>query len=279
MGKTKTMFVEGQVDKKTGKEAYAEKMAKKAAAEAQLNGASVKKVEKVKEVKEKVAEPVSEQVETQELPQTVSEATVSDAPVKKFKLKVRSLNYKSARTKIDRNKNYTVPSALKLLKEISYSKFDPTVELHVTTKTSPLSANITLPHAGAKEKKIEIASEKTIEKLTKGVVDYDLLLATADMMPKLVPFARILGPKGLMPNPKNGTLIKSAKDADRFSGNTLTLKTQKDANAIHTVVGKLSHKESDLEDNIKAIVAGVGEKQIVKLFIKTTMSPSIKLSF
>jgi ribosomal protein L1 len=80
----------------------------------------------------------------------------------------------------------------------------------------------------------------------------------------------------MMPNPKNGTLIKSKKDAEKFSGNTLTLKTEKEQPVVHTVIGKLSQKESELEENT-LVVLNAFPKQILKAYIKSTMSPSIKL--
>ena len=97
------------------------------------------------------------------------------------------------------------------------------------------------------------------------------------MMPKLVPFARLLGPKGLMPNPKTGTIIKTKKDAEKFSGNTTNVKTEKAAPIIHTTVGKVSQKESELVENTNTLLDAVGKRQIEKAFIKATMGPSIKV--
>ena len=98
------------------------------------------------------------------------------------------------------------------------------------------------------------------------------------MMPKLVPYAKILGPKGLMPNPKNGTLIKTKDDAKKFSGNSITIKTEKKQPVIHTVVGKVDQKSAELEENTKTIVELVGKKQITKAYLTSTMGPSVKLS-
>ena len=98
------------------------------------------------------------------------------------------------------------------------------------------------------------------------------------MMPKLVPFAKVLGPKGLMPNPKTGTLIKNPNDAKKFSANSLTIKTEKDFPLIHTVIGKASQKDSELIENAEAIIEAVNKNQIVKVYLKSTMSPSVKLA-
>jgi len=144
-------------------------------------------------------------------------------------------------------------------------------------KKQGLVVNVTLPHSAGKEKKIEVASDETIKKLESGKVDFDLLLSTADFMPKLVKFAKILGPKGLMPNPKNGTIIKTESDAKKFSGNTKTIKTEKEAPLIHTSFGKFSQKDSELIENANAILKAIDKKQIVRAFMKSTMSPSIKL--
>ncbi|MBU0569865.1 hypothetical protein KKB40_03720, partial [Patescibacteria group bacterium] len=174
-----------------------------------------------------------------------------------------------------------------------YSKFDGTMELHINIKPAgkkkgAFSKSVTLPHSAGKAKKIEIASETTVKKLKAGKIDFDVLLSTAEMMPKLVPFARLLGPKGLMPNPKTGTLIKTqptreatarqaTKEAEKFGGNTITVKAERKQPIIHTSFGKVSQKESELSENAEAIFKAIGKRQIVKAFMKATMSPSVKL--
>lgn len=183
-----------------------------------------------------------------------------------------------AKAKVDRNKEYSVADAIKLIKETSYSKFDGTMEAHFIVKKTGIAAQVNLPFSGGKQKKIEVVDENTFKKLATGKIDFDVLLATADQMPKLVPFAKILGPRGLMPNPKNGTLLKSSEDAKKFSGNTLNIKTEKEAPLIHTSFGKVSQKETELEKNLESLMDAIGEKQIVRVFIKATMSPSVKVS-
>jgi large subunit ribosomal protein L1 len=140
------------------------------------------------------------------------------------------------------------------------------------------STQVTLPHQAGREKKVEIATDETVIKLKEGKIDFDILVATPEMMPKLVPFARLLGPKGLMPNPKNGTLVNDPKKAKSFSTATITLKTEKDAPLIHTVVGKTSQKDEEIADNVEAVLKAFGgSKQIIRAFIKATMSPVVKI--
>ncbi len=212
-------------------------------------------------------------------PATPEEKIEEKAEAKKAKEpKVRSKKYQEAKTKIKPGELYPLAEAIKLVKETSYSKFDGSVELHLVVKKTGTTAKVTLPHSAGKEKKIEIASNETIKKLEAGKIDFDILLATADMMPKLVPYARILGPKGLMPNPKNGTLLADIKKAKSFSPATLNLKTEKEAPLIHTVVGKVSQDDKELIENTEAILNALGgSKQIVKGYLKATMGPSVKI--
>jgi len=192
--------------------------------------------------------------------------------------KVRGKKYVEAKKKFDNSKTYSINEAINFVKETSYSKFDGTVELHLLTKKTGISASLTLPHQAGKQKKVEIASDTTIEKLKTGKIDFDILVATAAMMPKLVPFARLLGPKGLMPNPKNGTLVATDAKAKSFSTGSVVLKTEKEAPLVHTVVGKVSQETKELSDNLEAILKAFGGgKQIEKAFIKATMGPSVKV--
>lgn len=263
MGKTKTAFVsETKVEGKTSAEKYAEKKAKREAEKAKATPQ-----EEVKEIA--TDEKVEEVIETPVAPVKKQETTE----------KQRGKKYLESKSKINKQVFYKLPEAIKLVKEASYSEFDGTMELHLVLKKSGTNVNCTLPFSAGKQKKIEIADEKTIEKLKAGKIDFDVLLATADMMPKLVMFARLLGPKGLMPNPKNGTVIKSEKDAQKFGGNTINLKTEKEAPLLHTSFGKVSQKDEELIKNAETIINTLGgSKQIVRAFMKSTMSPSVKLS-
>lgn len=193
---------------------------------------------------------------------------------------VRGKNYLAAKSQIDKNKFYNFSDAIKILREINKAKFDATIEIHLITRKESVSVNVSLPHGTGKEKKIEIANDDTIKALEAGKISFDVLLATPEFMPKLVRFAKILGPKGLMPNPKNGTVIKSEKEASKFSANSINIKTERKAPVIHTTIGKISMEDKKLEDNFNAIIEALGgNKQITKVYICASMSPSIKLNF
>ncbi len=191
---------------------------------------------------------------------------------------VRGKKYVAAKSKLEHEKFHNIPEAVKMVKDSSYSKFDGTMELHIVVKKLGTSVQVNLPHQAGKVKKVEIASDETIAKLKEGKIDFDVLVATPDIMPKLVPFARLLGPKGLMPNPKNGTLVSDPKKLKSFSASAVTLKTEKEAPLIHTVVGKVSQKDDEISENIEVILKALGmDKGIIRAFLKSTMSPAAKI--
>jgi large subunit ribosomal protein L1 len=266
MGKMKTAFV-GEDENKNEKK---HEKAHKGEAE-KVHVAGLKGGQRVK---------IVEAAPTEEAP-IIEEGTkegLKRTEEKKIVEKVRGKKYVEAKAKFDREKFYKPAEAVKLVKTSSYSKFDGTMELHIVVKKTGTSAQVTLPFQAGRTKKVEIADEDTVKKLKEGKIDFDILVATVDMMPKLVPFARLLGPKGLMPNPKNGTLVADLKKAKSFSAGALTLKTEKEAPLIHTVIGKNSQKDEEIVDNAEAVLRALGgSKQIVRAFIKSTMSPSVKL--
>ncbi|KKS32247.1 MAG: 50S ribosomal protein L1 [Candidatus Amesbacteria bacterium GW2011_GWA2_42_12] len=202
--------------------------------------------------------------------------TVTEKPIKK--VRVRSKAYLAAKKQVDVNKNYSLEDALKLLHSISISKTNDTVELHINVKEPGLSREVTLPHPTGKTKSIAVANDETIAQIESGKTNFDVLLASPTQMAKLVKFAKILGPRGLMPNPKNGTVVTDpeAKAKIMANSNVVTLKTEKDTPVIHTIAGKLSMKDELLTSNINAILTALSGK-ITKIVLKSTMSPAIKL--
>lgn len=190
---------------------------------------------------------------------------------------LRSKSYSAAKSLIDPEKTYPLSDALVLLRKTSLTKFDPTVELHLSLKEKISPKQVDLPHSTGKVRRLAIADADTIAKIEKGVIDFDVLFASPTDMAKLVKYAKILGPKGLMPNPKTGTVVDNPTEAAKklSSKNTLTLKVEKDAPLIHTIVGKLSLKDQALSDNITSILSALSG--IKKAVLKSTMSPAIKL--
>lgn len=262
MGKTKTAFVSGEPEakhskNKSHKQVGSSHFAKSARDDKGISASS-------EEAKTENAKPETEK-------QTKKYSKKEIAP------RQRGKKYREALAFIDKNKSYSVDEAIDLIKKTSYTSFDGTVEMHILVRKEGFSTNTSLTYSSGKERKVEIASDATVKKLEGGKIDFDILLATADMMPKLVPFARLLGPKGLMPNPKNGTIIKTKSDAEKFGGNQLTLKTEKKAPLIHTSVGKVSQDKKELSENIKTVLAALGKNQVLKAHIAPTMGPSVKL--
>ncbi len=189
----------------------------------------------------------------------------------------RSQRYLEAKAKL-KNEVYSPAEAIVLLKEISKVKFDPSVELHLNLNVDKVSGELQLPHGNGKKLTVEIASDKTLVKLNDGKIDFDVLIAAPAMMPKLAKFAKILGPKGLMPNPKNGTISAEPETAaKKFSGGLIHYKSEPKSPLIHLVIGKLSFKEDQLVDNLQAVINSVQPKNISAAFICSSMSPSLKL--
>ncbi len=219
-------------------------------------------------------------VEAEQLPEDTEKLGDKDTKKTKeaTKPRTRSKKYDEAKAKVAQGKAYNLPEAIKLAQETSYSSFDGSVELHIMVKRVGTSANVTLPNSTGKEKRVEVATDETIKKLSEGKVDFDVLLATPDMMPKLVPFARILGPRGMMPNPKNETLISDPSKAKNYSANSVTLKTEKSAPLIHTAIGKVSQETGKLVENAESIFKALGgNKQIISVYTKASMGPSVKV--
>jgi len=189
----------------------------------------------------------------------------------------RSKRYLEAKAKLT-NKTYPIDEAVKLLKAISRVKFDPSVELHLNLLVDKVGGELQLPHGTGKTVKVEIASEKTLVKLNDDKIDFDILIAAPMMMPKLAKYAKILGPKGLMPNPKNNTIAADPETAaKKFCGGLIHYKSEPKAPLMHLIIGKLSFKDEQLVDNLTAAIKSVQPKNISAAFICSSMSPSLKL--
>ncbi|MBI2036290.1 50S ribosomal protein L1 [Candidatus Microgenomates bacterium] len=187
--------------------------------------------------------------------------------------------YQNQLLQVDKNKLYPLSEAVSLIKKFNGVKFDQTVELHINTIEKGVSGQLTLPHGTGKKVRVAVATDDLLGKIDKGQIDFDVLLAIPSMMPKLAKVAKILGPRGLMPNPKNGTITDNPEKlaGELSKGNQLRFKTESQAPIIHLSVGKLSMKDEQLTDNIRAILTAIGPAKIKNVTLKSTMSPGIKL--
>jgi large subunit ribosomal protein L1 len=241
------------------------------------------------EAKAKAGETV-EETKTE----TTEEAPKADKPTKGknyiktvvAKKQSHSEKYRKVATLVEKNKKYKLPEALALLEKVKYTKFDETVELHINTYEKGIAGNVILPHGTGKETRVVIANatvdakqvEELVANIEAGKIDFDVLIATPESMAKLARVARVLGPRGLMPNPKNGTVTpKPEEAAKKFAGGQINFKTEAKFPLLHMSVGKLSFGDKKLEENIKSAVKAIKTKNIKDLTLKSTMSPGIKI--
>lgn len=226
-------------------------------------------------------------VEVKEKPKPAQAVKVA----KPTKQKPRSKKYLEASKDLDRNKSYPLPEALDMVKSLSYAKFNATIEAHINTVQTGLRGFVSLPFASGKKLRIlifgpsqppieggVIGTNSILEDIEKGKVDFDLIIATPEWMPKLTKVARILGPKGLMPNPKNGTITDDPKKAvESFQTGKTEYKTEPKAPVIHLALGKLSQPNEELVANVKTLLATLGKTRVKKVTLSPTMGPGVKL--
>ncbi len=217
--------------------------------------------------------------------------------------------YAEAAKKVDQTKSYSVAEAMNLVKETSYVNFDASVEVSFRLNVDPRHADqqirgaMVLPHGTGKSQKVLVVAQgpkeqeateagadyvggkELLEKIQKGWFDFDVIIATPNMMGELGKLGRILGPKGLMPNPKTGTVTMDvAKAVEDVKKGKIEDRVDKEGN-INLMIGKVSFGEEKLAENFKAIydvilrarpaaVKGVYMKNVV---VSACMGPAIKL--
>jgi large subunit ribosomal protein L1 len=273
------MTKKGKIMGKIRVKAFGDEELEKKQKEEDKKRIEAKKAEKKPAVEETVVESATPQANEEEVVE-------KKKPVQKKNpsQKARSAKYNEKLAMVDRDKAYKVSEALAILPKINLAKFDETVELHINT-TGNVSGAVTLPHGTGKQVRVAIADgsdtkavEDLVKKIETGGVDFDVLVATPDAMPKLARVARVLGPRGLMPNPKNGTVTpKPDEVAKKFAGGQMNFKTEAKAPILHMVVGKMSFGDKKLEENIKVAFQAVQSKNVKNITLKSTMSPGLKL--
>lgn len=232
----------------------------------EVDEASLEKMEKAKKLIE-------------EKPTSVKALTgKEEKKKKKITVKPRGKKYKVAKELVDKTKLYTVDDAVELLKKMKLSKFDESIELHLSVDETGLKGEVELPHSTGKTVKVAVVNDTVLANIEKGKIDFDILVTHPSYMPKLARFAKVLGPKGLMPNPKAGTISTNPEEVvKKFSKGMLRWKTEPKFPLIHQMIGKLSFETKALVENAKKFMSSVGKPHVKKAFIKSTMSPSIKL--
>lgn len=253
-----------------------------------------------------VAEATAKEIKKSQNTEEIVKKTKQKPRVKKY-----TKNQKISRELIEKGKLYELKEAIELLPKVSKVKFDATAELHVTLNIDPRQAdqmvrtNSILPAGTGKKVKVAVIaaekdanlakeagadmfnSEEIIKQITKEKFDFDVLIATPEKMGELGKLAKVLGPKGLMPSPKNGTVTNDpAKAVEEFKKGKVEIKN--DANGVvHVAFGKLSFSNEDLYKNAKAVIkslsaskpSGVKGVFIRNMFVSSSMSPSIKLDY
>ena len=218
--------------------------------------------------------------------------------------------YRAALEKVEPGKKYTLEEGLAKVREISFAKFDETVELTMWLGVDPRKADqlvrgtIVLPHGlggtakkviviaqGDKIKEAEAAGadmaggEELVEKIKGGWLDFDALIATPDMMGKVGQLGKVLGPRGLMPNPKTGTVTMDVKNAiEETKAGKVEYRVDK-TGVIHSPVGKVSFDEAKLQENARVLINAVIKakpttakgRYLKKINLAATMSPGVLL--
>ena len=218
---------------------------------------------------------------------------------------------KSIKTKLDLSKKYTLQDASSLVKEITTVKFDASVDLSVRLGVDPKKANemvrgvVTLPNGTGKNLKVlalvppdkeneakeagadMVGLDEFITKIKGGWTDVDVIVTVPTVMVKLGPLGKVLGPRGLMPNPKTGTVTMDIKKAvSDIKGGKIDFKVEK-AGIIHAAIGKVSFESKKIFENaeefIKAIIklkpSSTKGNYIKSIFMSSTMSPSISIDY
>ncbi|PIR61517.1 MAG: hypothetical protein COY81_00935 [Candidatus Pacebacteria bacterium CG_4_10_14_0_8_um_filter_43_12] len=189
----------------------------------------------------------------------------------------RSKKYASVRSLVDKTKLYDAFAAVELVKKLSYSKFVGTVTADVVVKDIGTQVDVAFPHSTGKVLRVVIATDELLKDIEAGKIEFDILLSQPAMVPKLAKFARILGPKGLMPNPKNGTITPNPELRKKeLESGKVTFKTEKKQAVMHITLGKASMETKDLVENVHTLIEALGLKAS-KLTLTSTMSPAVKV--
>lgn len=220
--------------------------------------------------------------------------------------------YNEAAAKIERDRNYNPNEALGLVKETAYAKFDATVEVHIRLGVDPRHADqqvrdvVVLPHGLGKSVRVMVFAQgdgaaaareagadyvadddETITRIQGGWTDFDVAIATPDMMGKVGRLGRVLGPRGLMPNPKAGTVVPAediARVVNESKAGRVEFRVDKTSN-LHVPIGKVSFEQNKLYDNLAALMDAIKKARpaaakgtyIKRVTVTSTMGPAVRV--
>lgn len=206
-------------------------------------------------------------------------------------MKVRSKKYQAKLEEINRGKSYPLIEAIETAQKASYSGFEGTIEVHINTAVKNVRGLVSLPFASGKKLKILafgkgaeesgadlVGDEAAVKEIERGKTSFDVLVTTPEWMPKLAKAAKVLGPRGLMPNPKNGTITTDLKKAiTEIQSGKVEYKTEKDGKVIHLGLGKVKQPADQIAANIKLLLITIGKSKVKKVTLAPTMGPSVRL--
>lgn len=258
---------------------------------------SIKEAEAKEEKEARKAAKAEDEAAEAEKPKQKSNPTRS-------RLERSGKKFRAASEKVEKGKEYTLKEAIKLAIETSPTKFDATVELHVNLNVDPRHAdqnirdNLVLPAGTGKKVRVAVLADEggedadisgvdtLIKQLDKGVIDFDILISTPANMPKLGKYARTLGPRGLMPNPKSGTVTQDVAKAVKEAKAGRVEYRVDTTGIVHLGVGKVSFGEAKIGENLAAVLASLKSNKpasvkgvyVKAIHLTSTMGPSITVA-
>ena len=275
----------------------------------------IEKTEKLAKAGKRSAKSIKETEE--KLVKEEKKAAKEDAPIAhkviaktRTRVERKGKKFQEVAKLIDRNKEYSLKEAVELAQKTAKVSFDSTLELHIKLGVDPrhadqnLRANVVLPAGTGKTVKIAVftdhdsvaaakkagadiaGSDDFLQQLDKGIIDFDVLIASPSVMPKLGKYARILGPKGLMPSPKSGTVTSDvAKAVSEAKAGRVEYRVDS-TGIVHLGAGKVSFKTEDLVKNVRVVLDSIKSSKpaslkgnyVLSIYLSTSMGPSVRVS-
>src|SRR3989344_6043302 len=253
--------------------------------------------EKLKQIEE-LEKSLPSAGEESEVAISTKEKKVSRSP------KQRSRRYRELLSLIDKSTAYSAQEAIEIAKKTANNRFDATIETHINLGFSPtkqehkIRTMVTLPYpttleasqgksikilvfaskdvAKIKNLGFKIGTDSTLKEIEEGKINFNKIIADSSWMPKFAPLAKVLGPKGLMPNPKNGTITEDLKKAvEGYQAGKTEYRTESKAPVMHLALGKLNQPTEELATNVKNLLQTLGKSRVKRVTLAPTMGPAV----